>query len=875
MIRLAIAGLKGRPVSTALAALGLATAVVGFVLLAGTTRTTEAVISGDIARTWRGPYQLLVRPLDSQTRLEQAAGLVRPNYLAGLHGGITAAQLEAVRSVPNVEVAAPIAIVGFVSWPAGLPIDLSEHLPSSGLAALRVTLAASGEAGLSTYPPEVAAYLLAARDGRVDVVGGRTTLTVGESVINCDEPLVACWGGQTPDVQPVRGLPADSPGVFAFFPEPFVIAGVDPAAEAALVGLDRCVTSGRYLGQDDDPREVSSPVGPQPAIPVLVSERSFIDEVLRIQIEAADPAPLLAGASIADIRVWDAQGEREATADDAYRAFLPTLASGSFYDASPLWSVDDVTYEDRGPDHLAAIDRPPDPSIYRSSVTVGPGGPGGLPVPPESTDSWFRGVERHDQVRRSELFSRWDLVGQFDPSCIPGFDPLGGGRLESYALPEVRLPDGRVLGATRSPAAYVSSPPLVLVTLNAATWFADPQRYLGAPEDAFISAIRVRVAGADVPDAAAQARLARAAADIRDATGLEVDIVAGSSPREVLIDLPAGEFGRPAVSVTERWSVKGVALRFASALSAQDLAIFALVLVVALLFVAEVALLTTRRRRSEFAVLRALGWSGRRVVALVEIELLVLGGLVGAAALGLSAVFAATLGADVSLIQLAAAIPLAIAIAIIAGAVPAIEAGRATVVRHLDAQPPLSRGIRSVLGLAMSDLVRSRRVESALAISAIAIGAGLAGGIALVAAGFAGALDTTLLGVHLSARVRPFHVVIVVLTLVVAALAAGTITTIGYLERQPEFAALRALGWPRRALLRVILGQAAVIGVSGGLFGALATMFFATILSAPLAASATASAVAALGGLLAAVCAGLGPALHAVRSRPGEVLRGE
>src|SRR5207237_7383079 len=131
--------------------------------------------------------------------------------------------------------------------------------------------------------------------------------------------------------------------------------------------------------------------------------------------------------------------------------------------------------------------------------------------------------------------------------CIPGFDPLAGGGLETYSYPRALLPDGRALEPTRSMAGYLNSPPLLLTTLDGAEWLSDPARYAGQPGQAFISVIRVKVAGVEQPGDASVATLARVAVDIREATGLAVDVVKGASPTGVSVTLPPGAFGRPAL----------------------------------------------------------------------------------------------------------------------------------------------------------------------------------------------------------------------------------------------------------------------------------------------------------------------------------------
>ena len=155
MVRLAFTGLLARRVGTLLALAGLLTATLGFVFLAGTSRTTEAVVTGDIGRAWQAPYQLLVGPPGSHTRWRpRAPG--RPNYLAGLaNGGITDAQFAAIRAVAGVGVAAPVAVAGLTTtMRATFSVDLGPYLDSSKpIQLFKVGIdRIPADAGLSPYP---------------------------------------------------------------------------------------------------------------------------------------------------------------------------------------------------------------------------------------------------------------------------------------------------------------------------------------------------------------------------------------------------------------------------------------------------------------------------------------------------------------------------------------------------------------------------------------------------------------------------------------------------------------------------------------------------------------------------------------------------
>ncbi len=878
MLWLAVRQLASRRTATALAALGLLTATLGFITLVGTSQTTRAVLRGDIARTWNTPYDLLVRPPGSVTPLEARQGLVRPNYVSGLaKGGITRGQLEAIRHIPGVAIAAPVAIAGAVNWTTGgFGVLLDQEPAPRPLAVYKLVIESTTDAGLSRATVETH-YIVVAGEGTVRYVAGTrdATLDLRGRTIDCRYPVscfapVECDHGQC-------GPPADPPNHGVEVLQPIVIAGVDPAAEAALLGLDRCVTRGRALLPGDQLADAGDRDPPGTRIPVLVSARSFVDETFTGHLtRAGDAAALLRGAQPQALASWQPVREVKSSADELYRAYLPRV--GEEVDEWPIWSIGDVSYRERpGGLHLEAATRPPDPSIYQRRNTSS-AIPLSVTTPPAVRDRWFRTVTQHgyDQAEGNRY---WTVVGTYNPDCLPGFDPLAGGGLETYATPTVRLADGRELRPSRSLAGYINPPPLLLTTLDGAAWLSDPKRFDGRPGAAFISVVRVKLAGLGEPGPLAEARIGRVAADIRDATGLQVDVVKGASPREVQVDLPAGRFGRPALTVREPWSVKGVAFRFTEAVSAQNLALFTLALVGATILVGETAYTAVRRRRAEFGVLRALGWPARRVAALVELEMLLLGLAVGVVALALGLPLAAMAGVRLLVWTMAAAVPLAVAVAALAALLPALAAARGTTMGVLTrggrGRVRRSRPPRFALTLGLRDLVGLWRTEALLGVIAIALGAAMLGGVVLVAAAFRGQLDTTVLGVYLGERVRPFHVAVAALTLAIGALAAGQIVTLGYLERQAQLAALRALGWPRAHVLRLLAAQGLALGALGGLAGALAVWAAGAATGAAPDAIGLGALASVLVALVAAALAVLGPLLQASHSRPAELLRGE
>src|SRR5437762_14110557 len=99
--------------SAAVAAV-IALAAASFVLLTAASRTTDARVEGTVSSNYRAAYDILVRPRGSQSALERSRGLVANNALGGLFGGITLAEYRRILRIQGIQVAAPVANVGFI-----------------------------------------------------------------------------------------------------------------------------------------------------------------------------------------------------------------------------------------------------------------------------------------------------------------------------------------------------------------------------------------------------------------------------------------------------------------------------------------------------------------------------------------------------------------------------------------------------------------------------------------------------------------------------------------------------------------------------------------------------------------------------------------
>lgn len=864
MIHLAVAGNLARRAQSLLVLIGLAVTLIGFVGLSAGARSTTAQLEGDLGRAWDTPFDLLVRPAGSAEQLELSDGLVRPNYLSGIHGGITTGQLDAVRRVPDITVAAPLATVGAVNWPSAYQLRLRPRGDRPTVFRVRSTI--TGQAGLSTYPVETR-YVVVASTGELSFASGVLTIPGQEETVRCGYPVncfagSVCFDGEcSADSYPSV---ADA-NYYLPLLQPVQVAGIDPVAEDQLTGLGQCVTSGRLLDRSDTPAPTDHPE-PAELLPVLASDSLFLDQALDVEISTA---PVRSNVDVSRIGNWTGVSDHHVSLQRLYREYLATSVA-DYLDPWPIWTAGEVRYADVGPDHLRAEPVPSDLAIYdRVNTFHEVGLDDSVLVPPEARDPWLRPVTEHADPQapgpgssyRSKI---WNVTGHYDPGCLSGFDPLAGASLEAYSAPDVRTPDGRLITPSRALSDYVASPPLLLTTLSGARWLADPTHYEGQPGPAFISVIRVRVAGTQDPGPAAQSRLKAAAAAIHERTGLQVDIVKGASTRTIWVDLPDGEFGRPALTVREQWSVKGVAVTFLRAVRTQDGTLLALLLAAAALLVGQGSYIAVRQRRFELARLRALGWSPLRLAGLVEVESLTLGLMAGLVALVVSVPLAARL--DLPLTLAAGAPLVGSGIAALAALPAAWTSSRGSAISAMTDLRPVRarRPTRTMFGLAVRELRQSWAVETLLGVVAVGLGAVLVGLVALVSAAFRAQLDTTVLGSALNTQIRPFHVLLAALTLALGTAAAAQVTLSAWLSRRRQLGMLKALGWSGGRLAGLVCWQSLILGVGGATLAVPVVVVSAALLDAPTESVAAAIATSLGSCLVAAIGAALAPCMMAL-----------
>jgi hypothetical protein len=867
-------------------------------------------IEGEVDANWRGAYDLLVRPPGARLGLERTNGVVEPNFIsfAG-SGGISLAQLDAVRRVEAVEVAAPVSFVGYVRYVPSSPVV---HLPAppSQPTLYRVSLSATTSDGVHE--------LLVQRQEGLVLLGPGTGPQAAQSWTT---NFGSISGGQRKDGTVVYDLSGKVPLPAIASP----IMAVDPTAEAELLGPSAAFMA-RLAGVAPESRTVadfdhesipdtfgfarsqlrfasrseSDAVRDRPVVPLVVSSRIYaslglrleveqvgdplrayppgdaVNEILKAALAEAGTGERSIGVSQSDLsgRLHPLQLTEVAVSWPGVTDFETVLALSEFNDF--------VAGLPTRPNYNSVSGRPgSDVDLHFKVSQTGIVGPDGGPPRGSSNGD---GLALQVTTGREAAYREFREVAlaaakDFSPA-EPGdqpfyFAPLGEFDLSRLDLPVQAVsyvpygaydpPQTEWLGSgldtppspvqmspTLNPAGLIMVPPLAITDLEGAVVLRG---------DRPIDAIRIRVSGVSgfTPDA--RSRIEAVAASIAD-LGLDVDVVAGSSPQTVEVFVP-GYFvdtseARDLGWVRQEWTTLGAAERVVRGLTSGTVEILVLGILAGLVSAAAIQVVQAATRRREIAILISSGWSQRNVwvwimseAALAAVVVLVLGLIAwfvagGGALPGLAASLVATM------LLIAPAMALrATKIGITTGTI-AVQGG------DLNERAPRVPGVGGPVSLGFRAVV-SRPIRASVMVLALA---GTAAALALVATVVGEAAERagpTRLAIAVSGIIQP-SLLLTLGAVVFANVAALTaMWRLDNRARAGEAAALIAVGWSRRQILLSRAAAGTVIALPAAGLGAILTISGMAAISGgdPSFAFAVTAAVALSVGVFGPAAVGL------------------
>lgn len=886
------------------------------IVMASIADRTVVRIEGEVDANWRGAYDLLVRPPGARLDLERTSGVVEPNFIsfAGA-GGIGVAQLDAIRRLDGVDVAAPISFVGYIRYVLSSPVV---HLPAppSQPTLYRVSLSATTSDGVHD--------LLVQRQAGLVLIGPGTGPEAAQSWTTS---LGSLSGGQREDGTVVYDLSGNVPLPAIATP----MMAIDPIAEAELLGPSAAFV-GRLAGVSPGSRTVAAfdhesipdafgfarsqlrftsrsereNVRERPIVPILVSSRIYASLRLRLEVEqVGDPLraypPGDAVGEILKAALDEAgTGERsigvsEVDLSGGLRPLQLTEVAVSWPGVTDFESVsafsefsDFVAGLPTRPQYGSVAARPGSDAGLQFRVNqagvVGPDGgpPQGSPRGDGFALQTTTGREAaYREFREVPLAAAKDFspaepgdqpfffapLGEFDLSRLDlpveavSYVPFG-----AYDQPQTEWlgsvddtpPSPVAMSPTLNPAGLIMVPPLAMTDLDGAIVLRGERP---------IDAIRIRVSDVSDFTPEARSRIEALAASIAD-MGLDVDVVAGSSPQTVEVFVPGyfaeAEGARDLGWVRQEWTTLGAAERVVRGLTTGTVQILVLGILAGLVSAAAIQVIQAAARRREIAVLMASGWSPQDVWVWIISE----AGLAAAVALalGLVAWFVAGGGAMPGLAASFVAITLLIApavalratrIGITTGSV-AVQGG------DLNERMPRVPGVGGPLTLGFRGVV-ARPIRALVMVLALA---GTAAALALVATVVGEAAERagpTRLATAVSQVIQPSLLLTLAGVMLANAVALAAMWHLDSRARAGEAAALVAVGWSRRQILMSRAAAGFAIALPSAVLGAILTI------AGMAAVSGADPALAAAAAVTIALCLGaLGPPTVGLRVDPAQ-----
>jgi hypothetical protein len=851
-----------RPAVVGAVAVGVIGAVVALIGSSAQVRLAE-----DIGGKARGAYDILVRPA-AQGGISTTHGLVEPNFLSfSGSGGISLAQLAAVRAVDGVDIAAPISVVGQVTSGLKTPVV---SLPPTRVSRI---------------------YRFTVTQHVSDGVNNRLVATQ-----SFESLLSGSVGVYSTSTAPGSGVAGDaSSGWFLpGFPLPPVsasVVAVDPVAEEALVGHPvtaltelaglRDRTSGSFTGQTiqdalraaikDKKLSPNASLGsasvplhaPDPVVPVVVTDADPSSGTVEITADVLAEGKSIDAALAKDdaasvLAAWPDSGQPLRVMKQTIPADLRPFGAGNIG-----FKLDGATDEGNAGGGVnqadgLLLDRP----TYRSVDSAGHGlhlqvVPTGLvPMTGPAVELRAQPGSGFDQVKvaGSEQAYRRTVtiqstgrinylpIASFTASdLVPSAPDEGRVSLGAYDVPPMTVASstvakpGTTILPTLNPAGLVVRPPVAIADLRDAELLRGPTP---------IDAIRVRVAGIDTVDEAATRRVETVAARIAD-LGLDVDVVIGSSPQDVSIDVSdyvvgPGDATADLGTLTQRWTTMGAATTVTRGLTGTTQSLATLAALAALVATLAAQLLEASSARRDAAILRVTGWS--RVA--IRRRFLTAPLLAAAAALGLISIawlagardpMVGVIGLSLGLLSPCAALISAFTINV-DDPVGGSRAGESSA-----RTPRLPVGSISSLArrMAFSTPARTSALMALLAVTSAA------GGLAVVTyLGRSDAAGPTVLGTTLTYTLTGVHLALAALVFVVGIGFALWLWHYVVADGRPGSASLMASGWASTDLRRLWRSLLAWMALPATVLGAGIAATLSALTETPQAGTASAVAVA-------------------------------
>lgn len=547
------------------------------------TKETKLAVQSSIAVHGRGSYDLLVRPKDSRTTIEQKAGIVEENYIGDSQGGISIEEWQNLKEHPEIEVAAPVASIGYFTGKQ-LSVELPQLEQSTRFTWEFYTTDGSNSYVLS--PPRSLIYFKESQPGNVQYL---KDLTLGESA-----------SGATMEIM----LPT------AYH----LLSAIDIESEQKLTNIDFS-----QLENEIDPLElqaIHNTFGNVPILKVIQREDIQVPLTLKLKAEALEidieEYRQKLGLSQQDwLMAADTSAKHQVIAElnrkEAVTVIEREIDLSSFqkpFDGTPV-KINDQLKAEKTDNFVASRGEIPvfftaqkleydfSDEIFKINI-VEKGSPPSYKI-----------IERKGRslYESQEIPYLLEQVGKFLPSKTES-NQLSSSPLGIYSTASIKTMQGHILKPTTIPGSFIPQPAGALISIESAEMIKGSKP---------IDAIRIKVAGINEYNNEAQVKIEEVAIDLLK-LGYEVDIVAGSSFVNQMLDVEG--IGK----VIAPWTTLGVAQELEE--NWNHLTFITTILFIAFAFVWFVARLLFEKNllQNEDDLLRIVGWQRKQIIQRNYIE---------------------------------------------------------------------------------------------------------------------------------------------------------------------------------------------------------------------------------------------------------------
>lgn len=800
----------------------------GLSFLSGLTESNKGTVMETLQNKWQVSYHILVHP-PGTALTDEKNQLMEPNFSGGISGGISKAQWNQIKQIPDIEVAAPLAVIGYSNY--GLGLDGYEKLKDPGIYNSKLSVSINN--GVQTQrTEEFNVYSLHGLSNEKTLDRKYGIIDYGlNNVLN-------------------HNLEYKS-----------LLVGIDPEQENRLVGLEQALeplegAASRYFRGSDTSSKTFNPQfqSEQIKLPMLVSRNvlpenaTYTFEVKRLKLPFATPEE--AKTTIAEMEAKgvkpflqnsavDYSHSRSYTSEQVYKALVANLFNGDipsqgireFQLSTPLnFKPVSSPYAERWPAAYQLQTYPINKEAANSGVSFYASFSNQFP-------EYYRPLKKLEDSRNPNQAAQFQLVpkyiGIYDPAKLQITKDIGNQfPMDTYSTPSAKLVlnqkgkpvnPQQQLTSIHNPLGFMTSPPTMLTTIEAATLITGEKP---------ISVIRVKVKGITEVTEANRAKLEQVAATIRETTGLLADVTFASSPQPVLIEVPPSGTQTKLGWIEQQWIKLGTAFTLVGEVKVGFSGVLVLIMSVAFIYVAVTNLVSFLVRKQQFAILLSIGWRYSRIHRLILTEAAFMGLLASLVTWSMQSYFIFAGERSISLMEFLTAGGLGFLIYMI-GAIPPV-----LLVRKISPMESLRRGetsaitrritpVRSLFQLALAHFTGKIK-RNTLSVLSIMIPTTLMMFLVFVTLRLQGSFYTSWLGQYAVAEIGPTHYAAVAICLLISVLTTAEIMWQNVTERSAEISLLQTIGWRMNAIRRLILWEGVIAGSLAGLLSLILASLFIT-----------------------------------------------